>query len=70
LGRSEKDSGREEEQRLLRIINQMNNVWPPEVKKDNQLPRMETELQQIKRLISNGRFENKRHTDIGILDRQ
>ena len=27
------------------------------IKKDNQLPRMEIELQQIKRLIANGRLQ-------------
>ena len=48
-----KDRGKEEEQRLVRIIRQMNNVWAPEVKKDNHLPRKEIELQQIKKLIGN-----------------
>jgi hypothetical protein len=35
----------------------MNNVWAPEVKKDNQSPRKEIELQQIKKLIANGRLQ-------------
>jgi hypothetical protein len=32
--------------------------WAPEVKKDNQLPIMEIELQLIKRLIANGRLQD------------
>jgi hypothetical protein len=35
----------------------MNNIWAPEAKKDNHLPRMEIEFQQIKRLIANGRLQ-------------
>jgi hypothetical protein len=35
----------------------MSNVCAPELKKDNQLPRMGIELPQIKRQIAKGRLQ-------------